>query len=76
MEHLVALDAEGLDALVRVAELLVGDAVVRRVPPLTVHALTGADFLLLVKPGEPDVDGLPRLHPICMPEAFRKLRLR
>lgn len=48
MQHLMALDAEGLDALLGAATLLVGDAVERRIPPVAAHALPGADLLLLV----------------------------
>lgn len=44
LEHLLAPDAAGLDALLGLLELLASDAVVRRFPPLAAHALAGADL--------------------------------
>jgi len=72
-EHLWALTAGGQDALVAVVQLLAGDAMVSRVPPVAAHALSGADLLLLAKPGGVGADGLPGLRPIGMPETLRKL---
>jgi len=73
MEHLRALGDEGQAALAGVVHLLAGEAAVRLVPAVAAHALAGADLLLLCKPGGTDVDGLPRLRPIGMPEVLRKL---
>jgi len=73
MEHLRALGESGQAALQAVVRLLAGPVAVRRVPPLAAHALAGADLLLLCKPGGADIDGLPRLRPIGMPEVLRKL---
>jgi len=53
--------------------LLAGAEVERLVPSLAAHAMAGADLLLLCKPGRLDVDGLPKLRPIGMPEQLRKL---
>ncbi|GAB0497433.1 hypothetical protein MMPV_008766 [Pyropia vietnamensis] len=48
-------------------------AAVTRVPSVARTALAGADLLLLRKPGGLAADGLPKLRPIGMPEALRKL---
>ncbi|GAB0498663.1 hypothetical protein MMPV_010009 [Pyropia vietnamensis] len=63
----------GLRALVGVVLLLTGEAAVTRVPSVARTALAGADLLLLRKPGGLAADGLPKLRPIGMPEALRKL---
>eukprot|EP00168_Porphyra_purpurea_P017444 TRINITY_DN603_c0_g1_i4.p6 TRINITY_DN603_c0_g1~~TRINITY_DN603_c0_g1_i4.p6 ORF type:complete len:190 (-),score=35.40 TRINITY_DN603_c0_g1_i4:2496-3065(-) len=73
MEHLWALAEDGRDELVGVVRLLATDAATSVVPAVASHALAGAEHLLLVKPGEPDADGVPRLRPIGMPETVRKL---
>lgn len=73
VEHLWALAAGGREALVGVLLLLTGEAAVSRVPPVARAALAGADLLLLRKPGGLAADGLPKLRPIGMPEALRKL---
>jgi len=73
MEHLRARGDEGQAALAGVVRLFGGEEAERLVPPLAAHALAGADFLLLCKPGGLDGDGLPRLQPIGMPEVLRKL---
>ncbi|GAB0497434.1 hypothetical protein MMPV_008767 [Pyropia vietnamensis] len=61
------------EALVGVVLLLTGEAAVTRVPSVARTALAGADLLLLRKPGGLAADGLPKLRPIGMPEALRKL---
>ena len=71
IEHLRALGDEGQASLAGVLRLLAGEAAARIIPPLTAHALAGADFLLLCKSGGLDVDGLSRLRPIEMPEVLR-----
>jgi len=38
-----------------------------------IPTLSGAELLLLVKPGAPDADGVPKRRPIGMPETLRKL---
>ena len=73
MEHIRTLGGEGQADVATVVRLLAGEAAVRRVPPLAAHALSGANLLLLSKPGGVDADGLPRLRPIGMPEVLRKL---
>jgi len=73
MEHLWALAEDGRDALVGVVRLLATAAATTVVPAVASHALAGAELLLLVKPGAPDADGVPRLRPIGMPETLRKL---
>jgi len=73
MEHIRTLGGEGQADVATVVRLLAGEAAVRRVPPLAAQALLGANLLLLCKPGGVDVDGLPRLRPIGMPEVLRKL---
>ena len=73
MEHLRALGDEGQAALAGVVILLAGEAAVRLVPAVAAHALAGAELLLLCTPGGDDVDGLPWLRPIGMPEVLRKL---
>jgi len=73
IEHLRALGEKGQASLIFVVRLLAGDVPVRRVPPIAVHALAGAELLLLCRPGAADDDGLPRLRPIGMPEILRKL---
>ena len=73
MEHLWELAEDGRDALVAVVRLLASDAGTSAVPAVASHALSGAELLLLVKPRAPDVDGVPKLRPIGMPETLRKL---
>ncbi|KAK1866515.1 hypothetical protein I4F81_009031 [Pyropia yezoensis] len=73
MEHLWALGDAGRDALVGVVSLLVCETSVTWVPDAAKRALSGADLLLLRKPGGEDADGLPKLRPIGMPEVLRKL---
>jgi len=73
MEHLRALGDAGQSALAGVVRLLAGEEAELLISPLAAHALAGADLLLLCKPGGLDVDGLPRLRPIGMPEVLRKL---
>jgi len=72
-EHLRALGDEGLAAPAAVVRLLAGEAAERLIPPLAAHALARADLFLLYKPEGPDVDGLPCLRPIGMPEVSRNL---
>jgi len=67
------LAEDGRDALVGVVRLLATEAATTMVPAVASHALAGAELLLLVKPGAPDADGVPRLRPIGMPETLRKL---
>ncbi|GAB0498702.1 hypothetical protein MMPV_010049 [Pyropia vietnamensis] len=73
VEHPWALAEGGREALVGVVLLLTGEAAVTRVPSVARTALAGADLLLLRKPGGLAADGLPKLRPIGMPEALRKL---
>jgi len=73
MEHLQALGDEVQAALAGVVRLLASEEAQRLVTPLATHALAGADLLLLCKPGGLDVDGLPRLRPIGMPDVLRNL---
>lgn len=44
-----------------------------QVPAIAVHALVGPNLRLLVKPGGPTADGLPRFRLSAMPEVLRKL---
>jgi len=73
MEHLWALAEDGRDALVVVVRLLATEAATMVAPAVSSHALAGVELLLLVKPGAPDADGVPRLRSIGMPETIRKL---
>lgn len=73
VEHLWALAEGGREALVGVLLLLTGEAAMKRMPPVARAALAGADLMLVRKPGGLAADGLPKLRPIGMPEALRKL---
>jgi len=68
MEHLRAFGENGQAALAGVVLLLAGSDGARLLTSLAAYALAGADLLLLCKPGGLDVDGLPRLRPIGMPQ--------
>lgn len=66
-EHLRALGDAGFDGIVGDVELLVAEAAV------PAHTLKVTQLILLAKLKGHEVDGLPRLRPIAMPEAFRTL---